>query len=80
MPRSNAMMGQKPAVLADGDDLAHDELGVTNPNLHRRIEMHNPPEGELKSRTYMLGIYGVNSYRTTEVFLHSEDSDDSEVP
>ena len=33
------VVGQKPAELATGIDLIHDEMGVTNPNLHRRVDV-----------------------------------------
>ena len=33
----NIPMAQGPAVPASAEDLAHDEAGVTYPNLHRRI-------------------------------------------
>lgn len=76
MYRANTIVGQKPATLATGDDLAHDEnVGVTNPNLHRRIES-DPVSGN----EYSIGIYGTHSYRTTTIKLHDEDSETSEVP
>lgn len=77
----DTIVGQKPATVANRGDLAKDELGVTNPNLHRRIIIPAAIlDGEVKQREYMLGIYGTHSYRTTEIFLHSDNSDDSEVP
>lgn len=82
--RAYPTMGQGKAVLADADDLARDELGFTNPNLHRRIELHeptgheNPPE--YAPREYSLDLCSVHSYRTTTITLHNEDSIDSEIP
>ena len=80
MNRVRTMKGQMPAKLATGIDLAHDELGVTNPNLHRRIDLGDPPDGEIEPRSYSLGIYGSHSYRTTTIVLHDEDSEEFEVP
>lgn len=79
----DTIRGQGPAIPATGIDLAHDEdLGVTNPNLHRRVELHDPPTGsdEVAPRQYSLGIYGTHSYRTTTISYHDEDSETSEVP
>ena len=78
----STIYGQGPATLATGIDLAHDtEVGVTNPNLHRRINDEGAIiEGELKPRSYSVGIYGTHSYRTTTIYLHTDDNDDSEVP
>lgn len=72
----STIKGQMPAKLATGSDLAHDEnIGITNPNLHRRVES-DPASGQ----TYSIGIYGTHSYRTTTTSLHDENSDSSEVP
>lgn len=89
------IVGQKPATLATGVDLTNDTtIGVTNPNLHRRVDnviscvgyavvgearVLNSPF-ELHPRTYLLGIYNDRSYRTTITYVHDEDSTTSEVP
>jgi len=79
-------MGQGPAILADEDDLDRDELGFTNPNLHRRVEPHDPPiaddpkNQELSPRQYQLNLQNVRSYRTTQINVHDEESIDDETP
>lgn len=70
-------IGQGPAVAADAEALAKDAVGYTHPNLHRRIS--TPTEGT-NNHHYELGIYGTDSYRTTEVILHDEESTTSEIP
>lgn len=74
--------GQGPAANASDEDLRRDNTGFTHPNLHRRIDPQQSPEGseEYQPRKYQLGIYGVNSYRTTETVLHDEDAEDNEIP
>lgn len=66
-------MGQGVAKIADADDIAKDEHGFTNPNLHRRINNQD-------DKSYTIGIYGLNSYRTTKTVTHNEDSTTTEVP
>lgn len=73
-------VGQGPAKLATEADLINDETGYTNPNLHRRIDPQERPLPELLKREYELGIYNVNSYRTTTTNYHDEDSSVSEIP
>lgn len=70
-------MGQGPSVLADDSDISHDDVGFTHPNLHRRI--YTPPDAT-DNKTYKIGIFGVDSYRTTETYIHDEESTTSEVP
>lgn len=82
------VMGQGPARLANQEELARDELGFTNPNLHRRIMnpgqqppvAENPLNQEVAPRNYKLGIQNVHSYRTTQINVHNENSIDSEIP
>ena len=75
-------MGQGPATKATADDLARDALGFTNPNLHRRIEPKsvNQSQYEFQPRQYQLMIQGVNSYKTTTMSVHDENSTTSEIP
>lgn len=75
-------VGQGPAAIASEEDLKKDKLGYTHPNLHRRVDPQQPAEdsGEVSPRDYRLGIYSVNSYRTTRVNTHDEESSESEVP
>jgi len=65
-------------------NIKRDEHGYTHPNLHRRIDPHTIHDDkdhmELKPRQYTIGVLGTNSYRTTEMFTHDEDSETSEVP
>jgi hypothetical protein len=80
------VVGQGPATLASPEDLARDALGFTNPNLHRRVEPHDPPTAEdprnqeVAPRGYQLNIQGVHSYRTTTINVHNEDSIYDETP
>lgn len=74
--------GQGPWHKALQEDLERDEVGYTNPNLHRRVDPQDPPEGshKYKPNDYEIGIYSVNSYRTTESHYHDEDTEDCEIP
>lgn len=67
-------MGQGPAKLASAEDVEKDELGFTNPNLHRRIDPVERDLPETESRKYKLTIQSVNSYRTTQITTHDEDN------
>lgn len=79
-------IGQGPARLANAAELARDELGFTNPNLHRRIDPQDPPAAdddrnqEVAPRDYDLKIQNVHSYRTTTINVHDEESIDNETP
>lgn len=71
-------MGQGPWVeITDPESVEaqRDEIGFTNPNLHRR-KSDLIPEGT----DYTIAIHGLNSYRYTESETHDEDSRTSEVP
>lgn len=73
--------GQGPAVPANQEDLDKDEHGYTNPNLHRRIDPQPPTTSyEVAPKSYKLFIGGKNSHRTTETFVHDEDSETCEIP
>lgn len=78
------IMGRYPATTLTDEDIERDEHGYTHPNLHRRIDphtIHNDTDHmEFKPRQYTIGILSTNSYRTTEMFTHDEDSETSEVP
>lgn len=67
----------------------NDQLTYTNPNLHRRIDDPGYREAaveiddqKFEENEYTIAIHGVNSYRTTTYFLHSEDADifENEIP
>lgn len=75
-------VAQGPAKLATAEDLKLDAHGMTHPNLHTRIEPHEPtPEsGEVHPRDYDLTVQNVNSYRTTHKHYHDEESSESEIP
>ena len=65
------------------EDIQRDQLGFTNPNLHRRVDNEIAPTDpkEVRPRTYEIGVWdGVNSYRTEEVYYHDEESTTSEIP
>lgn len=77
-------IGQLPAQLISDDgvvvegrqaDQDRDDLGFTNPNLHRRIDSKMPPygSGETVPRKYKLQIQNLNSYRTTQVVTHIDE-------
>ena len=78
------IMGRYLATTLTDEDIKRDEHGYTHPNLHRRIDPHTIHDDkdhmELKPRQYTIGVLGTNSYRTTEMFTHDEDSETSEVP
>lgn len=80
------VIGQGPAKKASDKDLARDELGYTNPNLHRRVDPQepkkadNPLNQEVAPRDYQLDIQNVHSYRTTKINVHDEESTDCEIP
>lgn len=74
---------QGTATLLTEEDQARDDLGFTNPNLHRRIDPQGPPEDseEKLPRDYILAVKSVYSYRQTTINYHDEDDDSrSEVP
>lgn len=76
------MMGQGPATPATEEDIERDKIGFTGPNLHRRVDpqIPAPDSEEYKPRSYDIGIYGYDSYRTVEIYLHDEESETSEIP
>lgn len=74
---------QGEAVECSEEDIQRDELGFTNPNLHRRIDNDIAPEDEkeVKPRTYNIGVWdGQNSYRTEHIYYHDEESTTCEIP
>lgn len=64
-------MGQGRAVELSPEDRIRDEIGLTNPNLHRRVESTDI--------TYTLGIYGLDSWRTSSN-TYDDASDLTEIP
>ena len=69
-------MAQGIAKEASEEDMEKDSSGFTNPNLHRRIDAKYPVVGddasknELYARRYELLVQNVNSFRTSESYLH----------
>ena len=62
------------AVPASNEDLQRDELGYTNPNLHRRVD----EDSQMISK---VGVYdGIHSFRTVDLNLHDEESTTCEIP
>lgn len=83
--QNNAKIVSKGSTVISDKDYQRDRNGYTNPNLHRRIETPSIVTDEDKAQgildyDYKLGIYGLNSYRTTEVITHDEESEISEIP
>lgn len=76
------LVGQGPAKLANDEDLQRDNVGFTHPNLHRRVDPQSPePDSdEVAPRDYMFAIQSTDSYRTTEIITHDEESVTSEIP
>ena len=69
--------GQKgPWVITSPEDRARDELGFTNPNLHRRLDPKLPQDDfEVIPREYRVNLMNVNSYRTTKKNYHVDYQD-----
>ena len=63
-------------------DMQQDAHGLTNPNLHRRVDAKMPSQDseEMEPRDYKFTISSKHSYRTTTIHTHDEDSTESEVP
>lgn len=61
--------------IADGSiQSVRDNNGFINPNLHRRKST------DTEDRSITVGVYSLNSYRTTEYIVHDEESTTSEIP
>ena len=75
-------LAQGPAKLATPDDIEKDKIGITNPNLHRRIDEDLTPlePEQVEKDTHFLLVAGTNSYRHTTHYYHDEDSTTSEIP
>ena len=68
--------GQGPAAKTDESS---EPNGYTHPDLHRRTDP-SKRDNEVSERTYQLGIYSTNSFRTVDIHYHDEESEDSEIP
>lgn len=70
------MLGAGPwkKVESDSIEKTRDNNGYTNPNLHRGKST------KTENRKINVGIYGLDSYRTTETVVHDENSRTSEIP
>lgn len=74
-------INRQEAKIADDNDILNDSRGITNPNLHRRIDNNGETiVPELAPRYYNLSIYGYNSYRCATLTFHDEESVTSEIP
>lgn len=66
--------GEMKLIESDSIEETRDEVGFTNPNLHRR------KLDDTGITNYKIGIYGNNSYRYVETPTHDEESTISEIP
>lgn len=80
-------MAQGYSTLASNIDKHNDDFGLTNPNLHRRIEQptetttaDDTRNQELLPHKYKIFVANVHSYLNTEYYYHSEESVDNENP
>lgn len=77
-------VGQGPAKKVEEGSVEEqkDKFGYTNPNLHRRVDASadHISANEPLPRSYELGIYNVNSYRTVTRHTHDEESETCEIP
>lgn len=76
----NVSQGRAVKVVNNSTEYKKDKFGITQPNLHRRIDIQPVSGDEVKQRDYELGVYGTHSYRTTTVYTHDEDSTTDETP
>ena len=69
-------IGQNTSRPVNSNEQHLDDLGYTNPNLHRRIDVTLPKDvKELVPRKYRLEIDHYNSYRNVEVTTHLDYTD-----
>ena len=61
-------------IIDGSEEAVRDRNGFTHPNLHRRSN------SEDSGSHCKVGIYGLDSYRYTEIVTHNEESTDSEIP
>ncbi len=61
-------------IESGSEEATKDAEGFTNPNLHRRLS------SDTGGSTYIVGIFGTNSYRYVYAPEHDEESDESEIP
>ena len=72
------LFAQGYAKPATAEDLARDASGITDPNLHRRIDPELDTEADQtveEGTTYKLLVQGVASYRSTSCTRYDEDSE-----
>lgn len=89
LPDENLVRQQDAATPVEEHsvDEINDTIGYTNLNLHRRIQDEGDRDSALVlpdgtkwlENEYCLTIHGVNSYRTTTYFLHTENSNEFET-
>ncbi len=73
-PKTKNGQGLWKPVESDSIEARRDDYGFTHPNLHRG------KSNDTENRNISIGIYNLESYRTTETVLHDENSRDSEIP
>lgn len=79
-------IGNGPADPIENGSLEHikNQKGFTHPDLHRKIDPADPQHlseaelaekspHELEPRSYSVGIFNNNSYRTTHKIVHTEE-------
>ena len=65
-----------PWVVTSPEDRERDDLGFTNPNLHRRLDVKLPQDDlEVIPREYRVNLMNVSSYRTTKKNYHVDYQD-----
>lgn len=80
MSYERPVIWQGNAVPLSDEDQKRDDIGFTNPNLHRRVDPHMYGE-EVQPREYDLFISNLDSYRTTKcIYRNPEDNTDTETP
>lgn len=66
--------------IQDLESLKLDRHGLTNPNLHRRIDVEGFESPSVAPTQIQFGTYNLNSYRFKNVITHDEESTTSEIP
>lgn len=62
-----------------GGDIADTCTEFSNPDLHRHIAEPATLDSSELDKSYALGVYGVDSYRTTRTNYRNEDPEDEVV-
>lgn len=78
MSTNISKVAQGPARRVGGDTTATC-TEFSNPDLHRHIAEPATLESPELDKSYALGVYGVDSYRTVETMYRNENPDDEVV-